>query len=360
MTGAGRTAPPIRERMLDGCGRLREHWYAAALSRELSGKRPVGRTIMDLPLVLWRSERGAAVAMEDRCAHRNAPLSKGKVFEGRIGCPYHGWVYDGQGRCVSVPSQGPAASPPGCKIKAFPVRERHGLIWIWMGEEEPSGEPFPMPYLGEPGWGTYYMVTSFANDVTHLVENFMDVPHTRFVHFGWFRKPSGKRVRVDVERTLDSVLVTYHLPDDKIGFASRILNPNAEPTTHTDRFYMPNTTRVDYSFGTKRGFTITSTCTPRGPFDTLVYTLISYKLGWMNLFAPWWLPFYTRKVIRQDADIMKIQGDNLRRFGGETRFHSTAADLLHEFIESLREHRGGGNPSPQPPAPRIEEVHFWI
>ncbi|MDQ3002812.1 MAG: aromatic ring-hydroxylating dioxygenase subunit alpha [Fibrobacterota bacterium] len=350
---------PSKEKMIDACGGLREHWYAAALSWELTEKRPLGRIILERPLVLWRTTGGDAIAMEDRCAHRNAPLSEGQVFDGRIGCPYHGWVYDREGRCVSVPSEGPDAPPPSCKVPSHPVRERHGLIWVWMGEGEPSGDPFPMPYLDAPGWGAYYMATEFANEVTHLVENFMDVPHTRFVHFGWFRKPSGKRVRVEVERTPDSVLVTYHLPEDKIGFAGRILNPEGAPTEHTDRFYMPNTTRVDYTFGPKRGFTITSTCTPRGPFDTMVYTLISYKLGWLNALAPAWLPFYTRKVIRQDVDIMRIHGDNLRRFGRETRFHSTPADLLHEFIESLRDHSARRDPSP-PPAPRTEEVFFWI
>jgi len=347
--------------MLDRCGRLKENWYAAALSAELTGKRPIGRIILEMPLVLWRSGEGGAVAMEDRCAHRNAPLSHGHVFAGKIGCPYHGWVYDQQGRCVEVPSEGPQAGSPNCGVRRFPTLERHGLIWVWMGDADPVGEPFPMPYRDSraQGWDTFYMVTEFANEVTHLVENFMDVPHTRFVHLGWFRKPGNKRIRVEVERTADSVLVSYHHPEDRIGFAGRILNPQGAPTVHTDKFYMPNTTRVDYTFGPKRGFTITSTCSPRGPFDTVVYTLISYKLGWLNALAPVWLPYYTRKVIRQDVDIMRIQGDNLRRFGGGTRFHSTSADLLHEYIESLRDHAEKADGSP-PPEPRTDEVRFWI
>ena len=351
------TAPAAK--MRDTCGRLKEAWYAAGLSTGLGAKRPIGCVILGEPLVLWRKADGGPVAKEDRCAHRNAPLSHGKVSAGAIGCPYHGWTYDAQGRCVSVPSEGPGAAPPRCAIRSFPVLERHGLLWVWMGDGAPSAEPFPMPYRETPGWGSYYMVTEFRNEVTHLVENFMDVPHTRFVHSGWFRKQGNKRIRVVVERTADSVLVTYHQPDDKIGFTGRILNPGNAPMGHTDNFYMPNTTRVDYTFGPRRGFTITSTCTPRGPFDTVVYTLITYKLGWMNALSPLWLPFYTRKVIQQDVDIMRIQGDNLRRFGGKPRFHSTQADLLHRFIESLRDHAERDDGS-DPPAPRVEEVSFWI
>lgn len=351
-------AAPMRER----CGLLREAWYAAALSTELTARAPLARVILEYPLVLWRSAGGRAVAMEDRCAHRNAALSKGAVFDGQLGCPYHGWVYDGGGRCVAVPSAGSDGPPPACRVPSLPVVERQGLVWVWMGNAPQAPQtlaaPFDMPYWRTAGWGTYYMVTEFRNEVTHLVENFMDVPHTTFVHAGWFRRPAHKRIRVVVERTPSSVLVTYDLPNDEIGFTDRILNPDRAPIEHTDKFFMPNTTRVDYTFGPRRGLTITSTCTPRGPFDTVVYTLISYKLGWLNALAPLWLPFYTRAVITQDVRIMRVQGDNLRRFGGRPRFHSTAADLLHEYVESLREHaESGGGPAP---APRREEVFFWI
>lgn len=349
---------PARRAMLETCGRLREAWYAAALASELKPRRPLGRTILETPLVLWRARDGSAVALEDRCAHRNAPLSEGVVLGGVLACPYHGWSYDEGGRCAGVPSRGPSAPPPDCGVPRFPVLERHGLVWVWMGAREPDAEPFPMPHWAEPGWGTYYMVTPFANEVTHLVENFMDVPHTTFVHAGWFRRPAHREVRVVVERTPRGVRVEYDLPEDRIGFTGRILNPKGAPTTHTDAFHMPNTTRVDYGFGPDRGFAITSTCTPRAPFDTLVYTLISYRLGWLNRTAPLWLPWYTRRVIRQDVEIMRLQGDNLRRFDAP-RFHSTAADLLHEHVEALRDHAGSGEDGPAP-GPRRDEVRFWI
>ena len=351
--------PAAPSRLRDRCGLLKNAWYAAALSQELIAKRPLGRVILEQPLVLWRADASRAVAMEDRCAHRNAALSKGAVFGGRLGCAYHGWVYDGDGQRVSVPSEGKITSSLPCGVATFPVREQDGLVWVWMGDGSPTCDPFPMPYWDSPGWGTYYMVTEFPNEVTHLVENFMDVPHTTFVHKGWFRQPSHKRVRVVVERTSDSVLVTYDLPNDEIGFTGRIVNPGGAPTVHTDKFYMPNTTRVDYTFGERRGFTITSTCTPRSPFDTIVYTLISYKLGWLNYLSKLWLPLYTRHVITQDVDIMRNQGDNLRRFGSDVRFHSTDADRIHDFVESLRDYaeQGGAGPSPEP---RVDEVHFWI
>jgi hypothetical protein len=87
--------------------------------------------------------------------------------------------------------------------------------------------------------------------------------------------------------------------------------------------------------------------------------LICYRLGWSNALAPLWLPLYTRKVIQKDVEILRNQGENLRRFNGETRFHSTPADRSHEYIESLRElaEPGGDTPAPEP---QSDEVEFWI
>lgn len=344
--------------MREESGRLAAWWYVAATSKELRADKPLGRMILGEKLVVFRGADGAAVAMSDRCLHRNAPLSEGDVFDGCIGCPYHGWTYDASGRVIGIPAQEEGAPLPDARLKTWPVVERFGLVWVWMGDDPPHREPFTMPYWDTKGWTSYYMVTDFDNGVTQLVENFMDVPHTVFVHKGWFRTESRTRVEMTVERTSSSVLVTYQQPKDRIGFTSRILNPRNEPMVHTDKFYLPNVTRVDYSFG-KRGFVITSTCTPETPYKSRVYTLISYNLGrrlFNNLALPF-LPWYTRRVIRQDVDIMAIQGNNLRHHGTEA-FHHAQADLHHQWIEALRDwavHEQG-----DPPAPVVQQAAFWV
>ena len=343
-------------------GLLKESWYAACLSDELGPKRPLGRTIMEERLVLWRDRQGQPSAKQDRCLHRNAKLSEGVVIDGCIACPYHGWTYDEQGRCVTIPSEGPHSErlPQSARLKHYPVIERDGLIWVWMGDDSPVGLPFPMPKWQTPGWGAYYMKTPFANDVTNCVENFMDVPHTVFVHAGWFRDATQRAIRTVVERTHDSVLVTYDQPKDSIGFTGRLLNPRGLPMVHTDKFYMPNTTRVDYTFGDEQtAFIITSTCTPVAERQTLVYTLISYKMGrLLNPLAALLLPWYTRQVIQQDVEIMQIQGENLAHFGAPA-FHSTPADALHVHIEALRAWAAAGGQGPRP-EPTVEEMTFWV
>ena len=146
-------------------------------------------------MVLWRSN-GQIVVFQDRCSHRNAPLSEGRVVDGNIQCPYHSWAFSSDGTCVSIPSEGPTFTvPTGCRMTPYPSVEKDGLVWIWPGDSPAVGLPSTMPYWSDKSWTCYYMETTFNNSVTNLVENFMDIPHTVSVHKGWFRsekKNSGK------------------------------------------------------------------------------------------------------------------------------------------------------------------------
>lgn len=351
----------VRSIMRFSCGTLHENWYIAALSKDVGTKRPLASTIMEEPLVLWRDANGDVAAVIDRCLHRNAPLSAGHLRDGCIGCPYHGWSYDSGGRCVSVPSEGDDQTPrPDRKLETFPVLERDGYVWVYMGTPERSGgrEPFTFPEVGE-GWDSYTMITRFAGDVTDLVQNFMDVPHTAFVHSGWFRKATeAKEAEAVVERTNDAVHVEYFQPDDSIGFTKKLLNPDDQPMTHTDRFFMPNVTRVDYAWGPRRRFVITSEITPVTRTEAIVYTAITFKFGPVNRAARALLPAYTRAVINQDVRIMDKQTANLERFGTR-RFHGTTADIVHRSIEVLREHALNGEIG-DPPRPTTKRIRFWM
>jgi len=356
---AGRADAAPGPLLRDACGTLRDYWYVACLASELSGRRPRAAEVLGEALVLYRDRDGRPVCFRDRCLHRNARLSEGALHGGCLECPYHGWTYDPEGRCVEIPSEVEPALPRKRLVK-FPVREQDGLVWVWMGDpERVTREPFRMPFWDTKGWGAYYMVTPFDNDVTNCAENFMDVPHTVFVHRGWFRSRARKRIRATVERTRDSVLVTYDQPNDSIGFTGRLLNPTGEPMVHTDEFYMPNVTRVDYDFGSRRSFVITSQGTPVSPLHTRVYTLISFRLGnrLLNRLGRLLLPPYTRKVIQQDVEIMANQGDSLRRYGSE--FLNSPADTLHRYIESLRDWAAGGEAGPRP-EPVTTEIAFYV
>jgi vanillate O-demethylase monooxygenase subunit len=159
----------------------RNHWYIAADVREVGGE-PLGRILLDEPVVLYRKADGTPVALEDRCCHRRAPLHKGRIEGDHIRCGYHGFLYDGAGACIQIPGQ--TQIPPGAQVRSYAVCERHRWVWIWMGDPA-LADPELIPGLPEsqkPGWVT-------TNDYLHvkanyllLVDNLLDLSHLAFVH----------------------------------------------------------------------------------------------------------------------------------------------------------------------------------
>ena len=354
---------------LSRCGALADFWYVASLASELGRDKPLGRTVFGVRLALFRDQTGTARAVRDRCLHRAAALSKGAVVHGLLCCPYHGWSYGGDGQCLHVPSDEDRPPAGSQCLKSYPTREQDGLIYVYVGSPPgPRKEPFQVPYWNDKSWTSYYMVTPFKNGITNLVENFMDVPHTVYVHEGWFRNRARRKVPATVDRTPTSVLVTYHEERDRIAGLGFVLDPSGrQPMVHTDKFYIPNVTRVDYTFGNQSGFIITSQCTPVGATESLVYTAISYRLPFdipgsvvARALRPL-MRWYTTQVIRQDVAIMEVQRQGLlgEQEDDPIRFGATDADALHEDIEALRGWllQGGAG---SPPSPRSRTIDFWI
>src|SRR5689334_2658457 len=114
---------------------LKASWYVAARSAEVKGGKggqPLGRVLLNEPVVLFRREDGSAVALEDRCCHRQLPLSMGKVEGDALRCGYHGLKFDTSGKCVEIPGQD--SIPPQARVRAYPLVERYRWLWIWMGD----------------------------------------------------------------------------------------------------------------------------------------------------------------------------------------------------------------------------------
>ncbi|MBC7714153.1 MAG: aromatic ring-hydroxylating dioxygenase subunit alpha [Rhizobacter sp.] len=327
----------ISTKLIDRDGALVNHWYIACQSKELKDK-PYESVLYDTKIVLFRDENKKAVCLLNKCLHRHSELSKGFVENGQLHCPYHGWSYDKTGTVATVPSEGNNPVKGKRCQKFFPVIEQDGVIWIFFGDVEKSKtiKPWTFPNAGDSSWSHYFMVTDFNNEVTNLVENFMDVPHTVYVHKGWFRNKSLKEAPITIETKNGGVLVTYHQKEDNIGVLIRpLLNPLNEPMEHTDHFIFPNTTRVDYSFGKNYKYIINSSCTPVSTMKSRVYTYIAYKIPVIGKFIKPFIHYYTRQVIEQDVWIMDVQGRNLIP-GTNPNFQSTPADEPHLQIERLR------------------------
>ncbi len=316
-------------------GDLVNSWYIVALEREVPQNKPIQRWVFESPYVLFRNNENSITVLEDRCPHRGAKLSEGTCHNGNLKCPYHGWEFGSQADVVSIPSEGIEFRKRDWKAFSIPTQIKDGCIWIWCGKSEPDTEkpPWSFPKLNDSNSTSYFMITDFENQVGPLVQNFMDVPHTVFVHSKWFRNRSLIKVPAKVQVDSGRVKITYLQPDDSIGFLESILNPKKKPMIHTDEFIFPNITRVDYEFGDYY-FIINSQCTPVSEFSTRVFTWISYYVGaptkWMSLF----MKFYTRRVIDQDVQIMKNHAQHLKHFKPQA-YLSTGADEHHLAIEKM-------------------------
>lgn len=161
---------------------LRNGWYVAAWKDELD-KGFVTRVIMNEPLLIYRDHTGKAGCVEDRCCHRGAPLSEGKVVENGLQCGYHGLVFDTNGKCVEIPGQ--ENIPPAAKVRAYKIVEKQQFVWIWMGDPALADESLIIdyPWHDQPDkWPHRKAVMDIKCNYMMLVDNLMDLTHLGYVH----------------------------------------------------------------------------------------------------------------------------------------------------------------------------------
>ena len=160
---------------------LTNYWHVAALSEEVT-RTPVPRTINNEKIVLFRDSKGEPVALEDRCPHRQAPLSLGEIIGNDIQCGYHGLTFDRTGICIKIPSQ--KLIPNGTKVRSYPVIEKQGFVYLWTGNRKPKTNeiPFDFPFIETPGFKGKYVVQKGDFDYRLLLDNLMDLTHLSFTH----------------------------------------------------------------------------------------------------------------------------------------------------------------------------------
>lgn len=197
---------------------LKNCWYAAMWSGALKAGELVARTLLDESLVFFRDPAGRAVTMDDMCPHRLAPLRLGKLLpDGHLRCGYHGLEFNAEGECVKNP-HGNGRIPKSCRVRTYPLLEKHTLIWIWMGDTAPDANLIPdFSYL-DPGSGydvgprdTITMETNYR----FIVDNLMDLSHASFLHEGVLGNPETIRADIQVRQEGQYVFVQrdmYNVP----------------------------------------------------------------------------------------------------------------------------------------------------
>ena len=223
-------------------------WYVAGWSEEFAdGLIPL--EITGQRLVLFRDTGNTLFALEDRCPHRLLPLSKGKKIGDTVQCGYHGMTFDGSGACVRVPGQD--NTPERANVRAFPIVERHGIVWVWMGDPSLADPAtiFDVPEMSDPAWHMHH--GGHLNIRAHylnVAENLVDPAHVSFVHPTTLGNAASEDVPVHVSTSGDVIRAWRWIRNaPPVGFFKEFGGFSG----HVDRWHyydlhLPSTAVIDF------------------------------------------------------------------------------------------------------------------
>lgn len=294
---------------------LRTFWWPVATATELRADKPLGRVLQGVPIVVFRGHDRKAAILIDRCPHRHAPLSMGKVCRGEIQCPYHGWKFNSDGLVTSTPGL-ETITARRALIPAIASKEEGGLIWACLAPDESTRKPVLATEVSCET-DSFFLVDIVRSPIDAVAENFLDGFHTHFVHSGWIRK-EGKRqsVTAEVRQSPDTVEVRYYGETLQSGIISRVLE--GDRTESFGRFRLPGTAELEYRGHKGVNLLVTAWLTPELSGRTRIHARVATRRG----MAPGWLKrsILARLfdvIVQQDKEILEQTHDNIRRFERE-------------------------------------------
>lgn len=215
---------------------LRNCWYVGAWGHEIADGRLLERRLLGDPVLLYRGESGQVVALDNRCCHRGARLSQGRIEGDCVRCLYHGLKFDPSGRCVQIPGQDRV--PPQLGVRSYPVVDKDHMIWIWMGDPSLADPTkiLDIPYMRDPRWKGIPSYLHYDANYLLIVDNLSDFAHLAFVHthtlggseeYAYVTKP------VAIERLPDGFRVErWHMNSEPPPFLKKVI---ANKTDKVDR-----------------------------------------------------------------------------------------------------------------------------
>lgn len=290
----------------------RAQWWPVALSHELK-KGPLACQVHDVPLVLFRAEHGRAAALPDRCPHRFAPLSQGRVRDGHIECPYHGWRFAADGRCTKVPGIDRAPSSKTL-LKSLACCEAHGLVWVCLSDQRPMDAPVAPTEQGQT-LDTFWMTDQLQCSLQDAAENFLDGFHTHFVHAGWIRHDKRRqRISARVRALNDGIEAIYSEECKQSGLISRLFE--GERGESMGRFRLPGLSEIEYRDGNGQlNLLVSAWMTPCADGQLRVFARVATARGKIPAVLKRAVLRQAFKVILgQDRQILAQVSANRRRF----------------------------------------------
>jgi phenylpropionate dioxygenase-like ring-hydroxylating dioxygenase large terminal subunit len=305
-------------------------WFPLASAKDLKKGKTLGVTFAGDPIVLVRTESGRVYALEDRCAHRQMPLSCGVVTGEHLKCCYHAWTYNAEGRCA-VPYL-PKGVPMPHGVRAYPSREAYGLIFVFPGDPALAETvPFPeVPTYSSPNYKTMIYSRQITCHYSFMFENLMDMHH-QFLHrrFMGRVKPTMVATRKDAESL--EVDYRFEMTDRSAPVAGRVaLGLGGDDPESDDQYIMTIGVRYPYLYLKLRGDKPDDM-----PLDLWVAFIqvdreqrVSHTIGLLMLRKPKWMPalihlawpvirYFTERIFAEDRFAVEHEQRAYDQQGGD-------------------------------------------
>lgn len=290
-------------------------WTVIGLGRDFAAGRLYARQVAGERVVLFRDGAGTLGALLDRCPHRGVALSLGKLRDGVVECPFHGWCFDARGACTRVPWN-PDAKREALSATAIPVREAGGLVWLYTGLD-PQDEPQVSATLADPRVVLCGQNIRWAVHWTRAMENMLDSPHLPFVHKGSIGRGLARLVatrRMDVSWT-------------PVDYGARIENTvqGREGTARLD-YRFPNMMEL-FIDPPGKTFRMLAVCLPESDTHTLmgIYTMRDFLRP--RLFNPLFA-WSNGRIAREDQAVLETSDPPIVPPAGQERSVRTDAPTL--------------------------------
>jgi phenylpropionate dioxygenase-like ring-hydroxylating dioxygenase large terminal subunit len=297
-------------------GFLWEFWYPAARSVEVRGRGLVKAMLLEVPLVLGRTDVGKAFAMRDACPHRGIPLSYGRFDGENLECCYHGWKFDGcSGQCVEIPSLTSQDKLKVDRIFAghYPCLENDGYLWVYMSAPTarvPENIPnAPKLATFSENYKSTHLACDLPSHIDHGIIGLMDPAHGPFVHQSWFwrSKTSIHEKAKQFEPISYGFRMSAHSPSTNSAPYQLLKKMTGAPVTTTIDFILPNMRTEEIRSG-KLWFSSLTTVTP-----------VRRDLSRIDFLAAWNVPLpvtvfrsFAKTFLRQDQETMIQQAEGLK------------------------------------------------
>ncbi|HET8846383.1 MAG TPA: aromatic ring-hydroxylating dioxygenase subunit alpha [Ktedonobacteraceae bacterium] len=287
-------------------------WHVVAYAPNLPEGKPVAARLLDEDIVLWRVN-GRTHAWRDLCVHRGTKLSLGKVENDTLICPYHGWTYNEEGRCIRFPAHPEQKPPATARATIYHVQEKYD--WVWVCPGTPAYEIPNFPEWGKPEFRTVHCGPyTMGASGPRAIENFLDVTHFPFVHQGLLGDPEHAALDdYEVEITPEGVTardISVWQPDpDGLG--------NEGYEIYTYKVLRPLTAYFIKSSGDTR-FAMIFTITAVTERTSIVWMYVAMDYGDLTDEQ---ISGFQEEIIKQDIPIVESQRPELLPLDLQAELH---------------------------------------